>query len=135
MLPSPGSGPHLRTRPGAQRTQRTAPGTGRRYIDGRGLQSTRPLVGSPVNQYPVKTTIEGRIVRNLRLVTDESGTTLWRWDVDQDAPAVLRSLGHAPERVGATQRWQVGDLVVEPQRGCGCSHPMSAFVPPASRPS
>ncbi len=88
-----------------------------------------------MNQYPVKTMIEGRVVRNLRLVSDGGGTTLWRWDADRADATVLRHLGGSPERVGATQRWQVGDLVVEPQRGCGCSHPMSTFVPPSSLPS
>ena len=122
-------------RPGDQRTERTTRGTDHRYIEDRDPSTSHPPVGSPVNQYPVKTTIDGRIVRNLRLVTDEGGTTLWRWDPDRDAPAVLRSLGRDPERVGATQRWRVGDLIVEPQRGCGCSHPMSAFVPPPPRPS
>jgi hypothetical protein len=83
-----------------------------------------------MNEYPVKTKVDGQVVRNLRLVTDSGRTTLWRWDRSSAAATVLRELDGPPERVGATQRWQVGDLVVEPQRGCGCQHPMYTFVPP-----
>lgn len=84
-----------------------------------------------MNQYPVKTTIDGQVVRNCRLVVDEAGTRLWRWDRDADKAVVLRATPDAPSRVGATQKWQVDGLVVEPQRGCGCQHPMYTFVPPA----
>ena len=84
-----------------------------------------------MNQYPVKTTIDGKVVRNCRLVSGAEGTTAWQWDRDAGAAVVLRRVQDAPERVGATQKWQVGDLVFEPQRGCGCQHPMYTFVPPA----
>lgn len=84
-----------------------------------------------MNQYPVKTSVDGKIVRNCRLVADDHGTTVWHWDKDAGAAQVLRRVAERPERVGATQKWQVGDLVMEPQRGCGCQHPMYTFVPPA----
>lgn len=83
-----------------------------------------------MNQYPVKTTIDGQIIRNCRLVADDSGTTVWQWDRDAGAAMVLRQATEAPERVGATQKWKVADIVLEPQRGCGCQHPMYTFVPP-----
>lgn len=85
-----------------------------------------------MNQYPVKTAVDGQIVRNCRLVADENGTTVWRWDREQATATVLRRTETQPERVGATQKWRVDDLVFEPQRGCGCQHPMYTFVPPAT---
>lgn len=85
-----------------------------------------------MNQYPVKTTIDGQIVRNCRLVSEGRVTTLWRWDKEANAATVLLESDTPPERVGATENWRVADLVVEPQRGCGCSHPMYTFVPPAA---
>ena len=88
-----------------------------------------------MNQYPVKSTVDGTIVRNCRLVADDTGTTVWHWDKDQGAATVLLRVDEQPRRVGATQKWQVGDLVFEPQRGCGCQHPMYTFVPPATAPS
>ena len=83
-----------------------------------------------MNLYPVKTTIAGQIVRNCRLVAGPDGATLWRWDRDAGQAVVLHRSPEQPLRVGATQSWQVDDLVVEPQRGCGCQHPMYTFVPP-----
>lgn len=88
-----------------------------------------------LNQYPVKTTVDGAVVRNCRLVSEDHRTTLWRWDKEAGTATVLRSTDGEPERVGATQAWRVADLVVEPQRGCGCSHPMYTFVPPADAPA
>jgi hypothetical protein len=85
-----------------------------------------------VNQYPVKTTIDGQVVRNCRLVSDDRGTTVWRWDKDAGAAVVLRQVPEPPTRVGATEKWHVADLVLEPQRGCGCQHPMYTFVPPVN---
>lgn len=84
-----------------------------------------------MNQYPVKTIVGDKIIRNCRLTADDSGTTLWRWDKDSGAAVVLLRTTSRPTRIGATQNWQVADLVVESQRGCGCSHPMYTFVPPA----
>ena len=66
-----------------------------------------------------------------RLVSHDAGTTVWHWDKEQGAAVVLLEVPDAPARVGATQKWQVADLVFEPQRGCGCQHPMYTFVPPA----
>ncbi len=83
-----------------------------------------------MNQYPVKTTVDGKIVRNCRLVAGDAGTTVWHWDKEAGTAVVLRQVGERPQRVGATQKWQVADLVMEPQRGCGCQHPMYTFVPP-----
>ena len=83
-----------------------------------------------MNQYPVKTTIDGQTVRNCRLVAEDGHTTLWQWDKETGTAVVLRHTAAGPERVGATQSWQVDDLVIEPQRGCGCSHPMYTFGPP-----
>ena len=83
-----------------------------------------------MNKYPMKTTIDGAIVRNLRLVAGEQGTTVWMWDRDADSAVPLRQSSKSPRRIGASQRWEVQDLVVEPQRGCGCQHPMHTFVPP-----
>ncbi len=84
-----------------------------------------------MNQYPVKATVDGQILRNCRLVSEGDDTTLWRWDRDAGTAVVLLKTDHPPERVGATQTWRVAGVVVEQQRGCGCSHPMYAFVPPA----
>ena len=85
-----------------------------------------------MNQYPVKATVDGSTVRNCRLVADDTGTTVWRWDKAQGTATVLVHVDHPPERVGATQKWQVAGLVFEPQRGCGCQHPMYTFVPPTA---
>lgn len=85
-----------------------------------------------MNQYPMKTTIDGRIVRNCRLVAEGNGTTVWQWDREAGAAVVLCTSSEQPTRVGATQKWQVDHLVFEPQRGCGCQHPMYTFVPPAA---
>jgi len=83
-----------------------------------------------VNQYPMKTVQDGTTIRNCRVLAEANGTTVWHWDRDQDTAVVLVQTGTQPERVGATQKWKVGDLVFEPQRGCGCQHPMYTFVPP-----
>lgn len=85
-----------------------------------------------MNLYPMKTSLDGSIVRNCRIVSDDAGTTVWHWDRDAGAATVLHASPLAPNRVGATQRWQVDDVVFEPQRGCGCQHPMYTFVPPAA---
>jgi len=89
-----------------------------------------------MNQYPVKTTIDGSIIRNCRLIADGdgAGTTVWAWDREKGEAFVLRQVPDRPERIGATEKWQVDDLVMEPQRGCGCQHPMYTFVPPAGSP-
>ncbi|MBK6855443.1 MAG: hypothetical protein IPG97_02465 [Microthrixaceae bacterium] len=84
-----------------------------------------------MNQYPMKTVYRGTTIRNCRVLADGTGTTVWHWDRDQDAAVVLIQVGDQPRRLGATQSWKVGDLVFEPQRGCGCQHPMYTFVPPA----
>jgi hypothetical protein len=83
-----------------------------------------------LNLYPLKTQINGRILRNLRLVVEGEQVILWTWDHDSQEAVALRSLRGKPTRVGATQLWQVDDLLLEPQRGCGCQHPMHTFVPP-----
>ena len=88
-----------------------------------------------MNRYPVKVTVDGRMVRNCRLVAEDTGTTLWVWDKEFGRAVALLYSATQPERVGATQNWKVSHLVVEPQRGCGCSHPMYTFVPPAGAPT
>lgn len=82
-----------------------------------------------MNVYPMKATIDGEIVRNLRLVSEDSQTTVWRWNRDRDEAEALISTATAPTRDGASQRWVVGQHLLEPQRGCGCQHPMYTFVP------
>jgi hypothetical protein len=80
--------------------------------------------------YPVKAKVDGAVVRNLRLRANESGTVVWQMVRDSgEVHELLRTDGQ-PERVGATQNWRVGGVVVEPQRGCGCNHPMYTWVPP-----
>ncbi len=80
--------------------------------------------------YPVKTKSDGVILRNLRLRSDDAGTVVWQFDkATGDVHEYLRT-DTQPERVGATQNWRVGELVFEPQRGCGCNHPMYTWVPP-----
>ena len=76
-----------------------------------------------MNLYPVKTTIDGTIVRNCRLVSEGGRTTVWQWDRNAGTGVVLHEVAGDAERVG--------DLVMEPQRGCGCGHPMYRWVPPA----
>ena len=82
-----------------------------------------------MNRYPMKAQIEAKTVRNLRLVADESASTVWAWDPDAQTGRVLVTVTGPPERVGATTSWTVGGLVLEEQRGCGCSHPMYTWVP------
>jgi hypothetical protein len=90
-------------------------------------------MGGPVlNLYPVKvTTDDGRVVRNCRLVAEDNQTTVWVWDTDAGTATVLTRAPGAPERLGATQSFAVAGMRVDPQRGCGCSHPMYRWVPPA----
>ena len=83
-----------------------------------------------MNLYPVKAKVDGALVRNLRLRADESGTVVWQMVRDSGEVQELILVPDQPERVGATQNWRVGDVVVEPQRGCGCNHPMYTWVPP-----
>lgn len=80
--------------------------------------------------YPVKTTTDGNIVRNLRLRSTDDGTVVWRFDKATGEVNEFVRVDGQPERVGATQNWRVGELVFEPQRGCGCNHPMYTWVPP-----
>ena len=82
-----------------------------------------------MNQYPMKATIEGEVVRNLRLVSEDSRTTVWRWNRERDTAEVLITSSLEPIRDGASQRWVIGQHTLEPQRGCGCHHPMYTFVP------
>lgn len=80
--------------------------------------------------YPVKTNSDGTIVRNLRLRSTDDGTVVWRFDKATGEVDEFVRVDGQPERVGATQNWRVGELVFEPQRGCGCNHPMYTWVPP-----
>ena len=80
--------------------------------------------------YPVKVTAEGKLIRNLRLRSDETGTVVWQFDRQSGEVTEFLRIDHRAERVGATQNWRVGDYVFEPQRGCGCNHPMYTWVPP-----
>lgn len=81
--------------------------------------------------YPAKATIGEKVVRNLRLLGGPNGAVVWEMDkVTGDVRVLVRS-DSAPQRVGATGAWQVADVVIEPQRGCGCNHPMYRWVPPA----
>lgn len=80
--------------------------------------------------YPVRTKVEGGLVRNLRLRTRESGTVVWQLDKESGEVSEFIRIESVPERVGATQNWRVGDYVFEPQRGCGCNHAMYTWVPP-----
>ncbi|MEO6628483.1 MAG: hypothetical protein ABIP03_07915 [Aquihabitans sp.] len=89
-----------------------------------------------MNQYPMKTSVDGATLRNCRLVAEDgTGTTVWQWDKATGGAVVLRHTAEQPERMGASQKWQVEDLVLEPQRGCGCQHPMYTFVPPTGAPA
>ena len=85
-----------------------------------------------MNRYPMKATIDGKVVRNLRLVDDEdgNGVTVWGWDREAAQGTVLLTSETPPERVGATTSWKVGELTLDEQRGCGCNHPMYTWVPP-----
>ena len=80
--------------------------------------------------YPVRTSTDAGLSRNLRLRSRGSGTVVWQLDKKSGEVAELIRTETVPERVGASQRWQVGDYVFEPQRGCGCNHPMYTWVPP-----
>ena len=85
-----------------------------------------------LNLYPVKITRpDGSIVRNCRLVCEGDQTTVYQWDVDQGAAIPLISADGQPDRVGATTSYELAGVRVDTQRGCGCSHPMYAWVPPA----
>lgn len=80
----------------------------------------------------MKATVDGATIRNLRLVAEHGVATVWSWDRDLGRAVVLASQPGGAVRAGATQNWVVGDLLLEPQRGCGCKHPMYLFVPPVS---
>lgn len=83
-----------------------------------------------MNLYPVKTKADGKQIRNLRLRSDDSGTVVWQMDRATGEVDELVRTDEAPARVGASQSWRVKGLVFEPQRGCGCNHPMYTWVPP-----
>lgn len=85
-----------------------------------------------MNLYPVKLTDDGgQTTRNCRLVFEHDRTTIYRWDKEAADAVAFVQVPEAPQRVGATASWLVGTHRVDPQRGCGCSHPMYAWVPPA----
>jgi len=83
-----------------------------------------------VNLYPVKAKVDGAVVRNLRLRADDAGTVVWQFDRETGDVSEFVRTDAQPERVGATQAFRVGDVVFDPQRGCGCNHPMYTWVPP-----
>jgi hypothetical protein len=85
-----------------------------------------------VDLYPVKVNAPDGVKRNLRLRSDATGSVVWQFDRATGAVTEFVRTGDAARRVGATQNWQIGDYVFEPQRGCGCNHPMYAWVPPAA---
>lgn len=85
---------------------------------------------SELNLYPVKTNSAEGVVRNLRLRANHAGTVVWRLDRDTGEVNEFARSTQAPERVGATQNWRVEGQVFEPQRGCGCNHPMYTWIPP-----
>ena len=85
-----------------------------------------------MNLYPAKATVDGQVVRNLRVRVDDSGTVIWQMDRSTEAVSELLRMPSEPTRLGATQRWAAGELTFEPQRGCGCNHPMYRWVPPES---
>ncbi len=83
--------------------------------------------------YPVTTSDDSGLVRNLRLRSRESGTVVWQLDKESGGgKCEFLRIESEPERVGATQKWRVGDHVFEPQRGCGLQPP-DVHVGPARR--
>lgn len=80
--------------------------------------------------YPVKAKVDGIVVRNLRLQANQAGTVVWQFDRDTGDVSEFVRIDAQPERVGMTQSFRVGDVVYDPQRGCGCNHPMYTWVPP-----
>lgn len=86
-----------------------------------------------MNLYPVKTKSGSGLVRNLRLRADESGTVVWAFDKSSGEVSEFVRTDLQPARVGASQNWRVGEYVFEPQRGCGCNHPMYSWTPPEER--
>lgn len=83
-----------------------------------------------MNLYPVKVKFDdGRIIRSCRLVVEHGHTTVWVWDrVKSTGEPLLEQVG-APERIGASSSFLVDGVRVDPQRGCGCSHPMYRWAP------
>ena len=61
--------------------------------------------------YPVRTSTDAGLLRNLRLRSRGSGTVVWQLDKKSGEVAELIRTETVPERVGASQRWQVGDYV------------------------
>ena len=70
-----------------------------------------------MNRYPMKATIDGQIVRSLRLTTDDETTTVWGWDREAGAGVELLTTSTPPERVGTTTSWKVGEITLDEQRG------------------
>ena len=83
-----------------------------------------------MNLYPVKAKVDGIVVRNLRLQANQAGTVVWQFDRDTGDVSEFVRIDAQPEREGMTRSFRVGDLVFDPQRGCGCNHPMYTWVPP-----
>lgn len=83
-----------------------------------------------MDHYPVKARTAGHVARNLRLRSDAHGAVVWQFNRETgDVEEFIRT-DQPATRVGATQNWKVGDFVFEPQRGCGCNHPMYSWSPP-----
>ena len=80
--------------------------------------------------YPAKATKNGAVTRNLRVRVNPGGTIIWQMDRSTLVVSEFLRTESPPTRVGASQRWQVGEVTFEPQRGCGCNHPMYTWVPP-----
>ena len=90
------------------------------------------MAASSLNLYPVKLTGEdGSIARNCRLVFEGDRTTVYRWDADAGTGIPLLTADGRPDRIGATSSYEVAGRRIDTQRGCGCSHPMYAWVPSA----
>ena len=88
------------------------------------------MTAAVLNLYPVKIVDEsGSITRNCRLVFEGDTTTVYRWDADAGTALPVITAPGRPDRVGATSSYEVAGQRVDPQRGCGCSHPMFAWVP------
>ncbi|HEY4378377.1 MAG TPA: hypothetical protein VGM93_14525 [Acidimicrobiales bacterium] len=75
------------------------------------------------------TSPDGKIVRNCRLVYEHDTTTVYQWDAALGTANALLTAAGRPDRLGATTSYEVAGQRVDTQRGCGCSHPMFAWVP------
>lgn len=90
--------------------------------------------------FPCKATdADGTVYDTCRVVAEAGRTVVYAWDRTlRTGVAVIESVGPPIETTPGAKSWLIelaGDEVAsfQKQNGCGCSHPMKRWRPPAPR--